>query len=565
MVEIRQSFSSMTEWTQFRDSLTEIAAINAEIVADVRRDGYEEPLTGLRRRPDEIKINPTNLHESISSHELNARKRALILQFWNEICARNWRRRRDLRILSADGLTRLALILRGRYPFFYGGEYLPSEPAKKAHFPVPHLDLHDIDLPDDSFDLFISGDVFEHLPHLEQALREIYRTLKPGGVLVSSFPFVPQRQTTLTRATLSENGEIVHHEPPEFHGNPVDPQGGSLVFQLPGWDLLDMLKSIGFADPYFTMLASSHYGVASDGKPGPFILSATKPPAPAPAPRRPLNYLNRKPLPEKLCALIALPRSGTTLITSVFSVHSKCTAVFEPWNALGEGQQLPPTLDALARHARLPDLSGKMLFVKETAARHEYVVHLRALVESTPDFVPKHVLVALRSPGQTFLSEVSRRSEWWGADVSLNREAFKNWAARSRAALRLIIHFALQHEGDVIALGAFAAHPEKILEQLGQRIGFAVEPAQLEYEKHVNVKMVRGDRNIGQSPAPIDAAKVNFRDDDASLIRSFLDDEAERDWFEAFQAFYDLVVEAGGVMRASALPLDCRDVLLAVN
>src|SRR4051794_19328501 len=107
MVEIRQSFSSMADWKQFRDSLSEIATIHTSILADVQRNGYEEPLTGILYKPEEIKITSGNLHESISANELNSRKRALIFQFWNEILVRHWHGRRNLRILSADGLTRL--------------------------------------------------------------------------------------------------------------------------------------------------------------------------------------------------------------------------------------------------------------------------------------------------------------------------------------------------------------------------------------------------------------------------------------------------------------------------
>jgi SAM-dependent methyltransferase len=555
----------MAEWTQFRDSFSDIATISTSIIADVQRNGYEEPLTEILCKPEEIKITPENLHESISANELNSRKRALLFHFWNEVLVRHWQGRRNLRILSADGLTRLALILRGRYPYFYGGEYLPSEEAKRDFFPIPHLDLHTIELPDERFDLFISGDVFEHLPFLHKALTEIYRVLKPGGVLVSSFPFTPSREATLVRASLSKDGDLIHHEPPEFHGNPVDQKGGSLVFQLPGWDILQTLKAIGFEDAYFTMLASSHYGVTSNGKPGPFILTATKPATDKRPRKRPRDYVNRKPLPEKLCTLIALPRSGTTLITSVFSVHSKFVAVFEPWNSTREFQKLIPTLDDLSKHAHLPDLTGKILFVKETAAQHEYVNNLGQLLESVPNFVPKHVLFALRSPAQTFLSEVSRRKEWWGADVFVDREAFKNWVAKSRVALRLIIQFARQYNGTVIALGSFAAHPEKVLEKLGQRIGVAVEPTQLEYEKHIDIKIIRGDRNISTAPTPIDASKVNFRDEDAALIQPLLTDAGEKKWFEAFQSFYELAEKSGGVLPIAALPDELRSVLTSVQ
>jgi hypothetical protein len=34
--------------------------------------------------------------------------------------------------------------------------------------------------------------------------------------------------------------------PVEYHGNPVDPEGGELCFRYFGWDMLDSLRDIGF-------------------------------------------------------------------------------------------------------------------------------------------------------------------------------------------------------------------------------------------------------------------------------------------------------------------------------
>ena len=81
-------------------------------------------------------------------------------------------------------------------------------------------------------------------------------------------------------------------------------------------------------------------------------------------------------LPTKLCALVGLPRSGTTLVTSVFSVHSQVRAVFEPWNAKGEDfRNLQPTIDEVAREGMIADLSGKDIFCQrnsfETDLHHE--------------------------------------------------------------------------------------------------------------------------------------------------------------------------------------------------
>ncbi len=38
------------------------------------------------------------------------------------------------------------MIMRGVYPFFLGTEYLPEESMQLAKFPVPHLDLQNIEL-----------------------------------------------------------------------------------------------------------------------------------------------------------------------------------------------------------------------------------------------------------------------------------------------------------------------------------------------------------------------------------------------------------------------------------
>lgn len=50
------------------------------------------------------------------------------------------------------------------------------------------LDLRHLDLPDASFDFVFASHVLEHIDDDRQALREIYRVLKPGGVAVLPVP-----------------------------------------------------------------------------------------------------------------------------------------------------------------------------------------------------------------------------------------------------------------------------------------------------------------------------------------------------------------------------------------
>jgi SAM-dependent methyltransferase len=89
---------------------------------------------------------------------------------------------------------------------------------------------------DRSFDLVITQDVFEHLFHPDRAIREIARTLRPGGAHVCIFPIVRKAQPSRRRASI-ENGEIKHLFPPEYHSDAVLGANQSLVTIDWGYDV----------------------------------------------------------------------------------------------------------------------------------------------------------------------------------------------------------------------------------------------------------------------------------------------------------------------------------------
>ena len=56
---------------------------------------------------------------------------------------------------------------------------------------VLRADLTDLPLPDGTFDGVVAGEVLEHIEAEGQALSEVARVLRPGGVLVLSVPAHP--------------------------------------------------------------------------------------------------------------------------------------------------------------------------------------------------------------------------------------------------------------------------------------------------------------------------------------------------------------------------------------
>lgn len=96
--------------------------------------------------------------------------------------------------------------------------------------------LEALTFPDESFNLHVTQDVFEHLFDPAAAWREIARTLRPDGAHVCTVPLVNKQRPSRRRARLAENGTVEHLLPPEFHGNPISADG-SLVTVDWGYDI----------------------------------------------------------------------------------------------------------------------------------------------------------------------------------------------------------------------------------------------------------------------------------------------------------------------------------------
>ncbi len=100
-------------------------------------------------------------------------------------------------------------------------------------------DLEALTFEDESFDIVVTQDVFEHVLRAEQGFSEIARILRPSGAHVFTVPIYSHAKTLL-RAKPSSTG-IHHIEPPDYHGNPVDPNG-SLVVREWGRDIVDFIS-----------------------------------------------------------------------------------------------------------------------------------------------------------------------------------------------------------------------------------------------------------------------------------------------------------------------------------
>ena len=92
---------------------------------------------------------------------------------------------------------------------------------------------------DETFDIVVTQDVFEHLMQPDRAAREIARTLRPGGAHIFTVPLANGKKKSSRRAVMID-GALVHVAEPQYHGNPMA-DDGSLVTIDWGEDIMDYI------------------------------------------------------------------------------------------------------------------------------------------------------------------------------------------------------------------------------------------------------------------------------------------------------------------------------------
>ncbi len=76
---------------------------------------------------------------------------------------------------------------------------------------------------------------------------------------LTTHPFTWQAKTCM-RAKMSGDA-VQHFVERKYHLNTASPEEGSLVFAIPGWDILEMCKDVGFSRAEMVLIASTSKGL----------------------------------------------------------------------------------------------------------------------------------------------------------------------------------------------------------------------------------------------------------------------------------------------------------------
>ncbi len=197
------------------------------------------------------------LRESLNCSVCNSanRERQVAYVLKNVLQRTSWRQYHDLAVLNAEsqGALHDCLAKNSRYfcSEFFGAQY---ESGEFVHG-VRHEDFQALSFPDESLDIVITRDVFEHIPDPYKAHAEVFRVLKKGGRHIFTVPFDAQAFTDVIRAEAIGDADVVHHLPPIYHLNPVDPASGALVYRIFSYEMLMRLRETGFQPKIWNIYA----------------------------------------------------------------------------------------------------------------------------------------------------------------------------------------------------------------------------------------------------------------------------------------------------------------------
>ncbi|MBA4407003.1 hypothetical protein C0389_06995 [bacterium] len=202
-----------------------------------------------------------------SSNRIRQLARGLISYFQNRelisTCIKDLAKElndKSLTIYDTDSNYYVAQLLKeynGYITSDYRENVKPGTLLGKNHY---CQDLSLLTFIDESFDVVLSSDVFEHVRLYQQAIKEIYRVLKPGGVYIFTVPFnskLDEHETYVEVVDEKDPSKDIDLKPRVYHGDTINSKG-ALLYRIYGKKLFKEFEKAGFLMKYERTTIPSH-------------------------------------------------------------------------------------------------------------------------------------------------------------------------------------------------------------------------------------------------------------------------------------------------------------------
>ncbi|MND96874.1 hypothetical protein D3C80_891770 [compost metagenome] len=165
---------------------------------------------------------------------------------------------------SSPAIRGISLVMQRECRDYIATQYFPSHPLGEYVDGTRNENLECQTFEDAKFDIVVSLDVMEHVYQPDKVYQEIYRTLKPGGLYICTFP-VRKHQVHgwKRRCVFNDDGTRTDIDPLEVHGNPID-SGGSIVTIDYGYDLHKTISEWSPFDVRVYRFADKRHGILGE-------------------------------------------------------------------------------------------------------------------------------------------------------------------------------------------------------------------------------------------------------------------------------------------------------------
>ena len=164
---------------------------------------------------------------------------------------------------SSPGEQGPSIKLRNECKRYISSQYLPDSASGESINGFRNDNLEKQTFGNETFDLVVTQDVFEHVYNPADAFKEVSRTLKKGGAHIFTTPLVNKFNPSEVWAKLGDNGKPVFLKTPEHHGNPVNAEGSPVTMHW-GYDIVDFIKQSSGLETHIEYIDDLNYGIRAE-------------------------------------------------------------------------------------------------------------------------------------------------------------------------------------------------------------------------------------------------------------------------------------------------------------
>jgi len=219
--------------------------LDARVKEQALRHGTLKGFCNVSGRATEFIVSSDNLRENVISKRSSSinRHRQLVCTLsvsifghpratLGEIAAHVNKNRWKVYMAEANSVVSTFLKRHLKTGLLICSEYFgPAHQSGDVVNRILHQDLQRTSFANDTFDVIITSEVLEHVPDALAAEKELMRILKPGGVYCFTVPFAPVHEHDIVYADLDEHGNTRYLAEPQFHLDPLRPEG-ALVYRV---------------------------------------------------------------------------------------------------------------------------------------------------------------------------------------------------------------------------------------------------------------------------------------------------------------------------------------------